>query len=157
MNEIGKRFKYNKSNIEDVAETDDSSISSQNGSYQIDKKSNKSKGDSTKFRLGRQPNESQKTILKESLFRAFYVKNIIFNDDLCYSDKECAMELNNAINEPGIQAISDYNKSIYYKFKERTRRGEYPPLEIIDEEIQVLSIIIIIFYYFIGVYRASNR
>lgn len=137
INEIGKKFKFHKNHIEDVAETDDSSISSQTGSFKTEKKSNNAKGNSTKFRLGRRPNDSQKTILKESLIRAFLVKNIIFNDDLCYSDKECPMELNNAINEPGIQAISDFNKSIYYKFKERTRRGEYPPVEIIDEEIQV--------------------
>jgi len=142
MNEISKKFKFNKNILEDVAETDDSSIYSQAGSYQNDKKSLKYKGDTTRFRLGKQLNESQKTRLKESLIRAFYVKSIIFNDDLCYSDKECPNELNNAIYEPGIQAISDYNKSIYYQFKERTRRGEYPPLEIIDEEIQVTSIMI---------------
>jgi hypothetical protein len=147
-NEIGKKFKYNNhsKNECDVIETDDSSIHSYSSSYGvIEKKSLKSskniKSSSANFKLGRKLSETQKSILKESLFRALYVKSINFNDDLCYIDKECPCELNNAANEPGIQAISDFNKKIYYKFKERTRRGEYPPLEIIDEEIQVKDFI----------------
>jgi len=138
---IGKRFKYTKSQADDITETDDTSIHSINNPNSIDKKAENLNDSTAKFKLGRQLNLPQKTILKESLFRALYVKNITFNDDLCYTDKECPMELNNSMNEPGIQMISDYNKSIFYKFKERTRRGEYPPLEVINDEIQVFKII----------------
>ena len=47
--------------------------------------------------------------------------------------------MNNSLLEPNIQAISDYNKDIYYKFKEKTRKGEYAPVEVIDDDIQVIN------------------
>ncbi len=137
---IGKKFKFTRSQADDITETDNTSIHSINCLNSIDKKAENVNDSTAKFKLGRQLNQSQKTILKESLFRALYVKNITFNDDLCYTDKECPIELNNSMNEPGIQMISDYNKSIFYKFKERTRRGEYPPLEVVNDEIQVFKI-----------------
>lgn len=151
---IGKKFKYHNVNVSknerDTSETDDNSIHSYSSNSFLDKKKKNKKNNSdnsnytsAKFKIGRQLTEIQKTTLKESLFRALYVKNINFNDDLCYVDKECPIDLNNAENEPGIQTISDYNKIIYYKFKERTRRGEYPPIEVIDEEIQVRLIFFI--------------
>lgn len=96
-----------------------------------------------KFRLPKPLKADQKKILEESLFRALKVKNIEFNDDLCYPDPECTADMNNASLEPGIQKISEYNRKTYYKFKEKTRNAEYPPVEVVDDEIQVKYIYII--------------
>lgn len=76
-------------------------------------------------------------ILKENLKNALIFKNIEFSDDLAFLDSDCPEEMNNAKLEPGIQKMSSYNKSIFYKFKQRTRSGEYPGLEIIEDPIQV--------------------
>lgn len=89
-----------------------------------------------KFRVPKDLKQNQRKILRESLVRALLVKNIEFNDDLCYSDPECPQSMNNSSLEPGVQTISDYNRKVYYKFKEKTRRFDYPPLEVVDDEIQ---------------------
>ena len=89
-----------------------------------------------KMKLPKQLNTFQKQILKKSLFRALEVKNIKFNDDLIYLDKDCPESMNNSLLEQDIKEISLYNKEIYYKFKERSRKGEYAPIEIIDDPIQ---------------------
>ena len=78
--------------------------------------------------------------LKENLKNALIFKNIEFSDDLAFLDQECGEEMNNAMLEPGIQKMSSYNKGIFYKFKERTRKGEYPGLEIIEDSIQVIKL-----------------
>ena len=88
------------------------------------------------MKLPKQLNTFQKQILKKSLFRALEVKNIKFNDDLIYLDKDCPESMNNSLLEQDIKEISLYNKEIYYKFKERSRKGEYAPIEIIDDPIQ---------------------
>ena len=69
---------------------------------------------------------------------------------MCYPDPECPCEMNNSLFEPGIASISEYNKEIYYKFKERSKEGQYAPLEIIEDEIQVIFINL-------GLYCESNR
>ena len=71
-----------------------------------------------------------------SLFRALQVKGITFNDDLVYMDPDCPAKMNNSLLETGINEISPYNKKIYYSFKERSRKGEYAPVEVIDDPIQ---------------------
>ena len=89
-----------------------------------------------KMKLPKQLNSIQKEKMKKSLFRALEVKNILFSDDLVYIDKDCPESMNNSLLEPDIKEIAYYNKEIYYKFKERSRKGEYPPVEIIDDPIQ---------------------
>jgi len=89
-----------------------------------------------KMKLPKQLNELQKEKMKKSLFRALEVKNIKFNDDLVYIDKDCPESMNNSLLEQDIKEIAIYNKEIYYKFKERSRKGEYAPVEIIDDPIQ---------------------
>jgi len=76
-------------------------------------------------------------LLKENLKHALIFKNIEFSDDLAFLDLDCPEEMNNAKLEPGIQKMSSHNKVIFYKFKERTRLGEYPGLEIIQDPLQV--------------------
>lgn len=90
-----------------------------------------------KFVLWKQLPKEKIELLKENLKNALIFKNIEFSDDLAYLDDECPGDMNNAKFEPGIQKMSSHNKGIYYKFKERTRRGEYPGLEIIEDPIQV--------------------
>ena len=53
-------------------------------------------------------------------------------------DPDCLTEMNNSKFEPGIQKMSPYNKKIFYKFKEKSRKGEYPGLEILEDDIQVI-------------------
>ena len=74
--------------------------------------------------------------MKKSLFRALKTKNIIFNDDLIYLDEDCPESMNNSLLEHDIKEIAPYNKETYYKFKEKSRNGEYAPIEIIDDPIQ---------------------
>lgn len=92
-----------------------------------------------KFLLWKQIAENKLTKLKENLFRALLIKNIDFSDDLVYLDPDCGEQMNNSKLEPGIQKMSSFNKKIFKQFKERTRKGEYPGLEIIEDEIQVIS------------------
>jgi len=80
-------------------------------------------------------------ILKENLKNALIFKNIEFSDDLVFLDPDCPKEMNNSKMEPGIQKMSSYNKRIYYKLKQRTRLGEYPGLEIIEDPLQVFLFI----------------
>ena len=85
------------------------------------------------------PRTSSKSILftsQKSLFRALETKNIIFSDDLMYPYADCPKRLNNALLQPNIQTLSKYNKNIYYKFKESSRRGIYGPVEVVDDPIQ---------------------
>lgn len=99
----------------------------------VSKMSDKSQGN---FLLPRTLNKTQKTILQESLFKALLSKDIQFNDDLCFPNDNCKESMNNALKEPGVQEISDYNKKIYYKFKEMSRKAEYCALEILLDEVQ---------------------
>jgi hypothetical protein len=100
-------------------------------------KVNRAKSCDAKFRLPKDLTKEQKRILQESLLRALEVKGITFGDDLNFQDKDCPPSMNDASLEVGMQIISDYNKEIYYKFKKKTREAEYPPLEIVDDDIQV--------------------
>lgn len=88
------------------------------------------------MKLPKQLSKKQKEIMMKSLFRALQVKNIQFNDDLVFIDKDCPSEMNNSMLESGINPISAYNKKIYEAFKERSRKGEYAPVEVIDDPIQ---------------------
>lgn len=81
--------------------------------------------------------QETKEFLQTSLYKALLVKGISFCDDLYYPENISHKSMNNAILEPGMQVISLYNKGIYYRFKERTRKFEYPPLEIEEDEVQV--------------------
>jgi hypothetical protein len=89
------------------------------------------------LRLPKALTKKQKEILHKSILHANIVKGITFNDDLCYNDPDCTPEMNRADLEPGLEKLSKYNKVIYYAFKERSRKGEYAPLEIIEDDIQV--------------------
>ncbi len=100
-------------------------------------KGNKTKSCDAKFRLPKELTKDQKRIFQESFLRALEVKGITFGDDLNFEDKECPSSMNDASLEVGMQKISEYNKEIYYKFKKKTREAEYPPLEIVDDDIQV--------------------
>ncbi len=129
--------------------SDDVSMDSTN----IDGNKIKSKCNDAKFRLPKELTKEQKKILQESLYRALEVKEITFGDDLNYQDKDCPSSMNDASLEVGIQKISEYNKEIYYKFKKKTREAEYPPLEIVDDNIQVRKVLInyftfCIFFFF---------
>lgn len=88
------------------------------------------------IKLPKPLSQKKKDLLMKSLFRALTVKEITFNDDLVFLDSDCPKEMNNAYYEPGIPKISDYNKKIYYLFKEKSRIGEYAPVEVIDDPIQ---------------------
>ncbi len=89
-----------------------------------------------KMKLPKILSNYQKEIMKKSLFRALKTKNIIFNDDLIYLDEDCPESMNNSLLEHDIKEIAPYNKETYYKFKEKSRNGEYAPIEIIDDPIQ---------------------
>jgi hypothetical protein len=90
------------------------------------------------FRLPMKLTTKQKEVLQKSILHANLVKGITFNDDLCYTDPDCTKEMNNTQSEPGVNKLSQYNKLIYYSFKEKSRKGEYAPLEIIEDDIQVI-------------------
>jgi hypothetical protein len=96
-----------------------------------------SKDNCPKFKLSKELTQEQRKLLHTSLFRALNVKSIKFMDDLCFLDPDCPPSMNDARKEPSIQLISNYNKEIYYKFKEKTRIGDYPSIEVIDDEVQV--------------------
>ena len=51
------------------------------------------------MKLSKQLNPIQKEKMKKSLFRALEVKNITFNDDLVYIDKDCPESMNNSLLE----------------------------------------------------------
>jgi hypothetical protein len=112
-----------------------------NSSSKIDENysclSNKSKCTEAKLRLPKELTSTQREILQKSLFRALQVKGIEFCDDLNFNDKECPPDKNDSSLEVGIQSISNYNKDIFYKFKVKSRKADYAPLEIVDDEIQV--------------------
>ena len=88
------------------------------------------------IKLPKNLNKKTKERMMTSLFRALQVKGITFNDDLVYMDPDCPAKMNNSLLETGINEISPYNKKIYYSFKERSRKGEYAPVEVIDDPIQ---------------------
>lgn len=88
------------------------------------------------MKLPKTLNRKQKDLMMTSLFRALQVKDITFNDDLVYLDPDCPQTMNNSLIETGIAEISNYNKKIYYSFKERSRKGEYAPIEVIDDPVQ---------------------
>jgi hypothetical protein len=104
-----------------------------------------------KLRIPKELTQDQMKKLQESLFRALEVKGIEFKDDLNYEDPDCPESMNNSKLEVGIQSISPYNKEIYYKVKKRTRMAEYPPLEVIDDALQVKIIINL------GIHSKGNR
>ena len=112
-------------------------ISQDSTSLDIGKAKSYAKSYDAKFRLPKELTKEQKRILQESFLRALEVKGITFGDDLNYEDNECPSHMNDASLEVGMQKISEYNKEIYYKFKKKTREAEYPPLEIVDDDIQV--------------------
>lgn len=89
-----------------------------------------------KLKLPKMVNDDNKKLMMESLFRALEVKKITFNDDLVYLDEDCPRDMNNAKLEPGIGEMSEYNKKIYESFKERSRKGIYAPIEVVDDEVQ---------------------
>ena len=72
----------------------------------------------------------------KSLFRGLEAKGIEFNDDLVYIDKDCPKEMNNSLLESSIQILNDENKKKYYKFKEKSRKGIYAPVEVVDDPEQ---------------------
>ncbi len=123
-----KNYKSSDNKLDDICSMDSTSLDTYN-TY--------TKNCEAKFKLPKHLSLEQKRILKESLFRALQVKNISFDDNLTYPHEDCPIFFNDASREVGIQKISDYNKQIYYKFKEKTQMAEYPPLEIIDDEMQV--------------------
>ncbi len=89
-----------------------------------------------RLRLPKELKEDQRKIMRESLFRALEVKKISFNDDLVYIDDECPKEMNNAKIEACFKGLSEYNRGIYDTFKQRTRKGEYGPIEVADDPVQ---------------------
>ncbi len=93
-----------------------------------------------KLKLPRELKPEQKELLQRSIMKANLVKEINFNDDLCYPYDNCQELKNDSSLEPGIVSLSDYNKEIYYKFKERSKKGEYAPLQIMEDDIQVYNI-----------------
>jgi hypothetical protein len=97
----------------------------------------KKKNAAPKFRLPKKYDKEKKELLQKSMLKALLVKDINFTDDLYYAKDICTSSMNDATQEPGIQKISEYNKKIYYSFKERTRKLEYPPLVVEEDEIQV--------------------
>lgn len=119
---------------------DDESLCSSNSST---KNSSDNKKVEAKFKLFRVNDQETKVLLQTSLYKALLVKGIIFCDDLYYPEGVSHRSMNNALLEPGMQIISEYNKNIYYRFKERTRNFEYPPLKIEEDEIQVYYLIIL--------------
>jgi hypothetical protein len=92
------------------------------------------------FRLPKKLTPKQKEILQKSILLANIVKGFTFNDDLCYTDPDCPKDMNKALYEPGLNKLSQYNKLMFYTFKEKSRKGEYAPLEIVEDELQVSSL-----------------
>ena len=72
----------------------------------------------------------------KSLFHALEVKGIKFNDDLVFIDKDCPKEMNNSLLESSLQILNEENKKKYYKFKEKSRKGIYAPVEVVDNPEQ---------------------
>ena len=91
---------------------------------------------SVKLRLPRKMSKALEEKSMKSLFRGLEVKNIQFSDDLVFLEKDCPAELNNSLLESSIQKLSDENKEIYYKFKEKSRLGIYAPVEVVDDPEQ---------------------
>ena len=81
------------------------------------------------------PKEIEEKSMK-SLFRGLEAKGIEFNDDLVYIDKDCPKEMNNSLLESSIQILNEQNKKKYYKFKEKSRKGIYAPVEVVDDPEQ---------------------
>jgi len=88
------------------------------------------------IRLPRKMSKEVEEKSMKSLFRALEAKGIEFNDDLVYIDKDCPKEMNNSLLESSIQILNDENKKKYYKFKEKSRKGIYAPVEVVDDPEQ---------------------
>jgi len=84
--------------------------------------------------------EYLKSVLQNSLSRALVIKHITFDDELSYCSYDCKPENNDTRLEIGMQKLSGLNKELYYKFKQRTNKAEYGPVEIIDDIHQVKNI-----------------
>jgi hypothetical protein len=113
------------------------SINSTQSSKLMTTNTKKKKNAAPKFRLPKKYDKEKKETFQKSMLKALLVKEINFTDDLYYAKDICTSPMNDASQEPGIQKISEYNKRIYYSFKERTRKLEYPPLVVEEDEIQV--------------------
>ncbi|KAL4505289.1 hypothetical protein ABPG72_016356 [Tetrahymena utriculariae] len=72
---------------------------------------------------------------KQSLIYALKAKNILFYDDLCYT-QQCPKQSNTANLEPNLQIIDLANSIIFQKFKEMSRQGIYAPVIVEEDKIQ---------------------
>ena len=88
------------------------------------------------IRLPRKMSKQIEEKSMKSLFRGLEAKGIEFNDDLVYIDKDCPKEMNNSLLESSIQILNEQNKKKYYKFKEKSRKGIYAPVEVVDDPEQ---------------------
>lgn len=73
---------------------------------------------------------------QQNLIYAFKAKNIIFDDDLRFSNPRCPPQSNDSSLEPNLQKISKMNYLIFQRFKELTRQGQYAPIRIEEDKIQ---------------------
>ncbi len=140
---ISDYFKPSKSKSYQFIDNKSKSIDA-NKNNNNNSNTNSNTNSEAKFRLPKLLSKEQRKILEESLFRAIQVKNVVFDDNLTFPHKDCPKSFNDSSREIGIQKISEYNKQIYYKFKEKSQKAEYAPIEIVDHEIQV-----IIFYLYL--------
>ena len=88
------------------------------------------------IRLPKKMSKQMEEKSMKSLFRGLEAKGIEFNDDLVYLDKDCPKEMNNSLLESSIQQLNDKNKKKYYQFKEKSRKGIYAPVEVVDDPEQ---------------------
>ena len=88
------------------------------------------------IRLPRKMSKQMEEKSMKSLFRGLEAKGIEFNDDLVYIDKDCPKEMNNSLLENSIQILNEENKKKYYAFKEKSRKGIYAPVEVVDDPEQ---------------------
>ena len=73
-------------------------------------------------------------MVKNNLFAILKKIRMTFNDDLVYDDVKPNM--NNSLIESNIYELSKDNKQIYDEFKCYSKRGLYPPVQIVYDTIQ---------------------
>lgn len=73
---------------------------------------------------------------QQNLIYALKVKNLIFDDDLRFSNPRCPPSTNDASLEPNLQKINLVNYQIFVQFKALSREGLYPPIRIEQDKVQ---------------------
>jgi hypothetical protein len=83
------------------------------------------------------PSATQHQKNRVSVALALHAKQMVFCDDLMYS-QQCPRSMNRAdLNDPKMQKLTANDTEIYQRFKQMTARGDYGSVEVIQDPIEV--------------------